>query len=153
MTGGPPGPEPEVEPEVAAVPTPSLATEVAVPLDERIEAIEDEIVVVGMGIAVPGASDPAQFWHELPQGDERLNADGIPCPSAHDPRRNPHRKADGWQAATIRAILGTRVTPAAGCGAGSTESTGSSTRPTPARHGRALRGQLPDTSPWRPAVR
>ncbi|HEY4629807.1 MAG TPA: hypothetical protein VIG96_00765 [Blastococcus sp.] len=60
MTGGPPGPEPEVgpEPDVAAGPTPSLATEVAVPLDERIEAIEDEIVVVGMGIAVPGASDP-----------------------------------------------------------------------------------------------
>ncbi|WP_051515996.1 recombinase family protein [Candidatus Blastococcus massiliensis] len=35
----------------------------------------------------------------------RLNADGIPCPSAHDRRRNPHRKADGWQAATVRAIL------------------------------------------------
>jgi hypothetical protein len=116
---------------------------VAVSLDERIEAIEDEVVVVGMGIAVPGASDPAQFWHELLQGAERLNAEGIPCLSAHDPRRNPHRKADGWQAATIRAILETRVTPATGCGAGSTESTGSSTRPTPARHGRALQGQRP----------
>jgi hypothetical protein len=153
MTGGPPGPEPEVEPEVAAVPTTSLATEVTVPLDERIEAIEDEIVVVGMGIAVPGASDPEQFWHELLQGDEPPERWRHPCPSGHDPRRNPQRKADGWKVATIRAILGTRVTPATGCEAGPTESTGSSTRPTPARHGRALPEQLPDTSPWRPAVR
>lgn len=57
MTGGPPGPEPEVEPDVAAGPTrpsrqrwPSRST-------SGIEAIEDEIVVVGMGIAVPGASN------------------------------------------------------------------------------------------------
>ena len=35
----------------------------------------------------------------------RLNAEEIPCPSAHDPKRNPHRDGSGWQAATIRAIL------------------------------------------------
>jgi site-specific DNA recombinase len=34
-----------------------------------------------------------------------LDADGIPCPSAHDPVRNPHRRQDGWQPATVRAIL------------------------------------------------
>jgi hypothetical protein len=141
-----------VEPEVAAVPTPSLATEMAVSLDERIEAIEDEIVVVGMGIAVPGASDPAQFWHELPQGDERLNADGIPCPSAHDPRRNPHRKADGRQVATIRAILETRVTPAAGCGP--VPPGRPARRPDRRRPGTVVRvkSSVPDTSAWRPAV-
>jgi hypothetical protein len=38
---------------VAAVP-PSLPTEVAVSLDEGTEAIEDEIVVVGMGSQCPG---------------------------------------------------------------------------------------------------
>jgi hypothetical protein len=102
---------------------------------------------------VPGVRDPARFWHELLQGDERLNAEGIPCLSAHDPRRNPHPKADGWQAATIRAILETRVTPTTGCGAGSTESTGSSTNRR--RHGTLVRfeGSIPDTSPWRSAVR
>jgi len=89
---------------VAAVPTPSLSTEVAVSLDEGTLAIEDEIVVVGMGIAVPGVSDPARFWHELLQGDERLNAEGIPCLSARDLRRNPHPKADGWRAATTRGV-------------------------------------------------
>src|SRR3954468_13616286 len=50
-----------------------------------------------MGIAVPGVSDPARFWHELLQGDERLNAEGIPCLSARDPRRTltPRRTAGG----------------------------------------------------------
>ncbi|TCC19925.1 recombinase family protein [Kribbella sindirgiensis] len=35
----------------------------------------------------------------------RLNADGVPCPSAHTPRQNRHRLADGWQSSTVKAIL------------------------------------------------
>jgi len=35
----------------------------------------------------------------------RLNEEGVPCPSAHDPKRNPHRLGDGWQASTVRAVL------------------------------------------------
>lgn len=38
----------------------------------------------------------------------RLNLEGVPCPSAHDPLRNTHRAQDGWQPATVRAILTNR---------------------------------------------
>ncbi|WP_246243929.1 recombinase family protein [Amycolatopsis pithecellobii] len=34
-----------------------------------------------------------------------LNRDGIPCPSARRPDQNRHRLADGWQGASVRAIL------------------------------------------------
>jgi hypothetical protein len=34
-----------------------------------------------------------------------LNRDGIPCPSARCPAQNRHRRGDGWQASTVRAIL------------------------------------------------
>ncbi|KOV68696.1 recombinase family protein, partial [Streptomyces sp. MMG1121] len=35
----------------------------------------------------------------------RHDQDGIPCPSAHDAARNPHRPKTGWQAGAARAIL------------------------------------------------
>lgn len=35
----------------------------------------------------------------------RLNRDGIPCPSAKRPDQNRHRLADGWQGSTVRSIL------------------------------------------------
>ncbi|MFF4693897.1 recombinase family protein [Streptomyces sp. NPDC001307] len=35
----------------------------------------------------------------------RLNHDGIPCPSARDAARNPHRTKKAWQASAVRAIL------------------------------------------------
>jgi DNA invertase Pin-like site-specific DNA recombinase len=36
---------------------------------------------------------------------ELLNREGIPCPSAHVPRQNRHRKMDGWQHSTVAAVL------------------------------------------------
>jgi site-specific DNA recombinase len=36
---------------------------------------------------------------------ERLTADGIPCPSAHDRARNPHRCGLAWSKGAVRAIL------------------------------------------------
>ncbi|WP_073444774.1 recombinase family protein [Streptomyces yunnanensis] len=36
---------------------------------------------------------------------ERLTRDGIPCPSAHDRARNPHRDAHARSKGTVRAIL------------------------------------------------
>ncbi len=36
---------------------------------------------------------------------ESLNRDGVPCPSAHTPRQNRHRKMDGWQHSTVAAVL------------------------------------------------
>ena len=37
---------------------------------------------------------------------ERLTADGVACPSAHDPRRNQHRCGLAWSKGAVRAILG-----------------------------------------------
>ncbi|MFI1166163.1 recombinase family protein [Streptomyces sp. NPDC020801] len=34
-----------------------------------------------------------------------LNHEGIPCPSAHDAARNPHRTKTAWQAGAVRAVL------------------------------------------------
>jgi site-specific DNA recombinase len=34
-----------------------------------------------------------------------LNEEGVPCPSAHDPGRNSHRKQNGWQPATVSSLL------------------------------------------------
>ncbi|GAB2615302.1 recombinase family protein [Kribbella endophytica] len=36
---------------------------------------------------------------------EILNRDGVLCPSAHTPRQNRHRRADGWQHSAVRVIL------------------------------------------------
>ncbi|WP_275670129.1 recombinase family protein [Kribbella speibonae] len=36
---------------------------------------------------------------------ELLNREGVPCPSAHAPQQNRHRKMDGWQHSTIVTIL------------------------------------------------
>ncbi|MFB6888374.1 cytochrome P450 [Kitasatospora sp. NPDC056327] len=33
---------------------------------------DDEIAIVGMGIVVPGANDPDEYWHELMHGAERF---------------------------------------------------------------------------------
>ena len=35
----------------------------------------------------------------------RLNTEGIPSPSQHDPRRNSHRNGPGWADSAVRAIL------------------------------------------------
>ncbi|MFF0793194.1 recombinase family protein [Streptomyces spiralis] len=35
----------------------------------------------------------------------QLTREGIPCPSAHDATRNPHRNKTAWQQGTVRAIL------------------------------------------------
>ncbi|MGW5049717.1 recombinase family protein [Actinokineospora sp. NPDC004072] len=36
---------------------------------------------------------------------ERLTADGVLSPSAHDPARNPHRKVAAWSKSAVRVIL------------------------------------------------
>ncbi|MGW5465691.1 recombinase family protein [Streptomyces sp. NPDC003996] len=35
----------------------------------------------------------------------QLTREGIPCPSAHDATRNPHRNKTAWQQGAVRAIL------------------------------------------------
>jgi DNA invertase Pin-like site-specific DNA recombinase len=34
-----------------------------------------------------------------------LNERGVPCPSSHDPTRNPHRRGDAWTLRTVAEIL------------------------------------------------
>jgi site-specific DNA recombinase len=36
----------------------------------------------------------------------RLNDEGTPCPSAHDPERNTNRLKDRWQASTRHGFRG-----------------------------------------------
>ncbi|MEV6892191.1 recombinase family protein [Kribbella sp. NPDC051137] len=36
---------------------------------------------------------------------ETLNVEGVPWPSAHTPQQNRHRRGDGWQHTTVKAIL------------------------------------------------
>ncbi|GDY46473.1 hypothetical protein SANT12839_073550 [Streptomyces antimycoticus] len=36
---------------------------------------------------------------------EGLTRDNIPCPSAHDRARNPHRDGHAWSKSAVRAIL------------------------------------------------
>jgi site-specific DNA recombinase len=43
--------------------------------------------------------------HSLARITRALNDAGIPCPSAVDPGRNPHRSGQAWTLFTVRAIL------------------------------------------------
>src|SRR5215472_16103241 len=43
--------------------------------------------------------------HSLARITRTLNDAGIPCPSAADPGRNPHRSGQAWTLFTVRAIL------------------------------------------------
>jgi hypothetical protein len=36
---------------------------------------------------------------------ERLTAEGLPCPSAHDRARNRHRDGSAWSRSAVRAII------------------------------------------------
>ena len=43
---------------------------------------------------------------DIVSGTPRLDNDpGLPCPSASRPEQNRHRRGDGWQGSTVRAIL------------------------------------------------
>jgi DNA invertase Pin-like site-specific DNA recombinase len=43
--------------------------------------------------------------HSVARITRALNDAGIPCPSAADPRRNPHRSGAAWTLSTVAAIL------------------------------------------------
>jgi site-specific DNA recombinase len=43
--------------------------------------------------------------HSLARITRALNDAGIPCPSAADPQRNPHRSGQAWTLFTVRAVL------------------------------------------------
>ena len=44
--------------------------------------------------------------HSAARITRALNDAGVPCPSAADPERNPHRTGAGWTLRTVAAILG-----------------------------------------------
>lgn len=65
-----------VAPGPAAVPVPAVAPARAVIAERQpAQSIDDEIAIVGMGLAVPGANDPDEFWAELLRGTDRSGAD------------------------------------------------------------------------------
>ena len=43
--------------------------------------------------------------HSVARITRALNDAGIPCSSASDPTRNPHRSGQGWTLTTVAAIL------------------------------------------------
>jgi len=43
--------------------------------------------------------------HSVARIARALNEAGIPCPSASDPQRNPHRSGSGWTLGTVTTIL------------------------------------------------
>jgi site-specific DNA recombinase len=43
--------------------------------------------------------------HSVARIARALNEAGVPCPSAADPQRNPHRAATGWALGTVTTIL------------------------------------------------
>jgi site-specific DNA recombinase len=64
-----------------------------------------------LAIDEPAAENVRRIFAEFAEGfgiyaiAERLTADGIPCPSAHDPARNPHRCGLAWSKSAVRTIL------------------------------------------------
>jgi hypothetical protein len=44
--------------------------------------------------------------HSVARIARALNEAGVPCPSAADPQRNPHRPGTGWTLGTVTTILG-----------------------------------------------
>ncbi len=83
-----------------------------------------------------------------------LNDAEVPCPSAADPARNPHRTGAAWTLRTVAAILANPGTPAGRCETGSGPT---STWPTPLTRawgtGRCSGGTCPEAgsspSSWR----
>jgi hypothetical protein len=57
--------------------------------------------------------------HSVARIARALNEAGVPCPSAADPARNPHRTGTGWSLGTSRRSCRTRGTRAVRCGTGS----------------------------------
>jgi site-specific DNA recombinase len=59
------------------------------------------------------ATAPVVVWmfsqrlagHSVARITRALNDTGIPCPSAADPVRNPHRTGTAWTLRTVTAIL------------------------------------------------
>ena len=83
--------------------------------------------------------------HSVARITRALNDAGVPCPSAADPGRNPHRTGAGWTLARWRPSSRTRDTPAVRCGTGSAPTSTWWTRPTPGMgHKQVQRWNLPE---------
>jgi hypothetical protein len=68
--------------------------------------------------------------HSVARITRALNDAGIPCPSAADPERNPHRTGAAWAPGTVTSILGNPRYTGARCGTGSAPAPSWPTPPT-----------------------
>ena len=82
--------------------------------------------------------------HSAARITRALNDAGVPCPSAADPGRNPHRTGAGWTLRTVAAILANPRYRAGRCGNGSGPT---STWPIPRTPGSATRRCSDGTCP------
>jgi site-specific DNA recombinase len=83
--------------------------------------------------------------HSMARIARALNEATVPCPSAADPERNPHRSGSAWTLHTVRAILGNPRIPGGRCGTGSAPTATWSTRRTPGSGtGRCSDGTCPE---------
>ncbi|MDO5696343.1 MAG: SDR family oxidoreductase [Dermatophilus congolensis] len=77
ITATAPGPEHAAASTAVSAPgdpatVPSRASAAVASDTPAVDPADDEIVVVGMGMAVAGANSPEEFWRELVDGDERF---------------------------------------------------------------------------------
>jgi site-specific DNA recombinase len=78
--------------------------------------------------------------HSVARITRALNDAGIPCPSAADPERNPHRTGAAWALGTVTSILGNPRYTGRQCGTGSAPTPSWPTPPIPAWGTRACSG-------------
>ena len=70
--------------------------------------------------------------HSVARIARALNEAGIPCPSAADPGRNPHRTGGAWSLGTVATILSNPRYTGRRCGTGSAPTGSLPTPPIPA---------------------
>ncbi len=69
---------------MTAVPVPSLPADQAGPGSEPLDA-DAHLAVIGMAVRLPGASTPAEYWHNLAGGVESITALPVPAGARHQP--------------------------------------------------------------------
>ena len=70
---------------------------------QRLQALEPDPVTAPVVVRIFELYLAGSGWGSIAN---QLNAQGFPCPSAHDRRRNRHRSGVAWTAGAVRAIVG-----------------------------------------------
>ena len=82
-----------------------LAEDVGLDDDERM-VVYYTALLVNVGCHSDAHEQAKWFGDDIALKATKYDHAGVPCPSAADPGRNPHRTGNGWTLHTVRAILG-----------------------------------------------